>query len=102
MRQPLTPEEDAVLLEFKHRDVKPGEEEEVINLIAESCNMSREHTRRAARMLFKKGYLYIDEDEDERRLREILRDLLLNDPSIHKILRGITTAPEQYKPMLTR
>jgi len=101
MRQPLTPEEDAVLLEFKHRDVKPGEEEEVINLIAESCNMSREHTRRAARMLFKKGYLYIDEDEDERRLREILRDLLLNDPSIHKILRGITKAPEQYKPMLT-
>jgi hypothetical protein len=100
MRAPLTSEEDAVLLEFKRRDVKPGEEEGVIYLIAESCNMSCENTRKAAQRLFKKGYLYIGDDDEEERIREILQDLLLYDPSIHKIVLGIIKA-EQYKPMLT-
>jgi hypothetical protein len=93
MREPLTPDEDAVFLEFKRRDVKPGEEASVINLIAESCNMSSERTRYAARSLFKKGWLYNLEDEkepDEIRMREILRNLLLHDPEIKELLkRGI-------------
>jgi hypothetical protein len=90
MREPLTPDEDAVFLEFKRRDVKPGEEAKVINLIAESCNMSYGRTLYAARSLFKKGYLYNLEDEkepDEIRMREILRHLLLNDPEIKELLR---------------
>jgi hypothetical protein len=90
MREPLNPDEDAVFLEFKRRDVKPGEEARVINLIAESCNMSYERTRYAARSLFKKGYLYNLEDEkeeDEIRMREILRNLLLHDPEIKELLK---------------
>jgi hypothetical protein len=90
MREPLTPDEDAVFLEFKRRDVKVGEEARVINLIAESCNMSQERTRYAARSLFKKGYLYNLEDEkepDELQMREILRNLLLNDPEIKELLK---------------
>ena len=62
----------------------------VVNLIAESCNMSYERTRDAARSLFKKGYLYNLEDEkeqDEIRMREILRNLLLHDPEIKELLK---------------
>ena len=65
MREPLTPDEDAVLLEFKRRDVKPGEEAKVIDQIAESCNMSYYRSLIAARGLFKKGYLYFDARKDD-------------------------------------
>jgi hypothetical protein len=49
-----------------------SEEALVINLIAESCNMSNERTRYAAQSLFKKGYLYNLEDEKE------LKNVFLN------------------------
>lgn len=88
--------------EFKRRDVKPGEEAKVINLIAESCNMSYGRTRYAAQSLFKKGYLYNLEDEkepDEIRMREILRNLLLNDPEIKELLKmGIVEERKQKYP----
>ncbi len=90
MKEPLTPDEDAVFLEFTRRDVKPGEEAMVIDQIAESCNMSYQRTRKAAQRLFKKGYLYNLEDEkeqDEVRMREILRDLLLHDREIRELLK---------------
>jgi hypothetical protein len=92
MREPLTPDEDAVLLEFKRRDVKPGEEAKVIDQIAESCNMSYYRSLIAARGLFKKGYLYFDEDkkeQEEERMREILRDLLLNDREMIELLKKV-------------
>ena len=100
MREPLTPEEDAVFLEFTRRDVKPGEEAMVINLIAKSCNMSFERTRYAARSLFKKGYLYNLEDEkgsDEIRMREILRNLLLHDPEIKELLNMVIVGERKLK-----
>lgn len=92
MRDPLTPDEDAVFIEFKRRDVKPGEEAEIIDQIAESCNISYQRARKAAQELFKKGYLYIDEDEKEQEeelLRKILYDLLLHDIEIRKMLKKI-------------
>jgi hypothetical protein len=58
MKEPSTPGENAVFLEFTRRDVKPVEEAKVIDQIAESCNMSYQRTRKAAQELFKKGYLY--------------------------------------------
>ena len=92
MKEPLTPDEDAVFLEFTRRNVKPGEEAKVIDQIAESCNMSFQRTRKAAQGLFKKGYLYNLEDEqeqDEIRMREILRNLLLHDPEIKELLKMV-------------
>ena len=97
MRELLTPDEDAVLLEFKRRDVKPGEEAMVINLIAESCNMSYERTRYAARSLFKKGYLYVENEKEQEdvRTREILRDLLLHDREIKELLKKARVEEER-------
>jgi len=91
MRVPLTPDEDAVFIEFKHRNVRPGEEAEVIEQIAESCNMSSQRARRAAQELFKKGYLYIDEDEkgQEELIQKMLYDLLLHNVEIRKMLKNI-------------
>jgi predicted transcriptional regulator len=91
MKEPLTPDEDAVFLEFTRRDVKPGEEAKVIDQIAESCNMSYQRTRKAAQGLFKKGYLYAENEKEHEdvRTREILRDLLLHDREIKELLKKV-------------
>jgi hypothetical protein len=51
--------------------------------------MSYQRTRKAAQGLFKKGYLYVEneKDQEEVRTREILRDLLLHDREIKELLK---------------
>lgn len=97
MKEPLTPDEDAVFLEFTRRNVKPGEEAKVIDQIAESCNMSLERTRKAAQGLFKKGYLYVENEKEQEdvRTREILRDLLLHDREIKELLKKARVEEER-------
>ena len=90
MKDPLTPDEDAVFIEFKRRHVKVGEEAEVIDQIAESCNISCQRTRKAAQGLFKKGYIYFyEEEKKEEPIRIILRDLLLHDIEIQEMFKKI-------------
>ena len=101
MTIPLTPDEDAVLLEYHRRNIQPSEfDKNLINDIAEACNMSRRRAEAAMLGLLEKDVFYVEREEKRREGkkqeqiltdREILRDLLLHDLEIKKMLKKTIT-----------
>jgi hypothetical protein len=101
MTIPLTPDEAAVLAEYHRRNIQPSDiDKKLINEIAEACSMSLRRAEAAMLGLLEKDVFYVEKEEKRREGkkqeqiltdREIMRDLLLHDPEIKKMLEKTIT-----------
>jgi len=102
----LTPDEDTVFHELTRLDVEPNQIppelfEGFLERLANACNLSLQRTRVAIQGLIDKGKFDVIEEGKEERIqneREILRDLLLNDPEIRELIREIASDKKSKTP----
>ena len=106
MNESLTPDEDTVFRELARLDVEPNQIppelfEGFLEQLANGCNLSLQRTRAALQGLIDKGIFDVIEEGKEERIqneREILRDLLLNDPEIRELIREIASDKKSKTP----
>jgi len=106
MTESLPPDEDTVFRELNRLDVEPNQIppelfEGFLEQLANGCNLSLQRTRAALQGLIDKGKFDVIEEGKEERIqneREILRDLLLNDPEIRELIREIASDKKSKTP----